>query len=1136
MESKTRNRGITLIALIITVVVMLILAGVAIAQFTGGDGIFSRVTDATREYKKQSMLEAVDLAKAYLEVEQTYKNEPITITDVIDKVKEISSINDEDYIITIDDEEQTATIIDKQTGVVIDIWIDEDGKIQTEGSIVDDIENIVKPTVTYVLDPPAGTYGDQVKITITATEEKNGIVRMVLPDNSEITYNNEKTVTREYVVTENGTYKFIVEGANGRETTKYVEVRNIKNAAEIVMEVQNSLPTNQNVSIKITYDENVRVGGQALVNTDRFQYKIENGEWQIAANAETTIQVGVNGTIYARYYDGSEGFGTVTAEVHNIDKIAPNTFNLSTTKTTNSITVSGSTIDTATAGCAENNYGIAGYQFQLKNSTGSVITSWTTLQEETSYTFNNLTQGETYQVSMRAVDKAGTITEATNKDLSVTLDSIADSSTAIGISYSPTTPTKGNVQVTFTNNSDQSGLTLKYQKDSTSGSWTTYTGPVTMETNGTVYARLFDENEQYTNTATATVKNIDKIAPTAFNLSTTKTTNSITVSGSSTDTATEGCAAENYGIAGYQFQLKNNEGTVITSWTTAQASGSYTFSNLTQGTTYKVSMRAVDKAGNMTEATNKDTSVTLGTVADSSTAIAISYNPSTATKGNVQVTFTNNSGQSGLTLKYQIESTTGTWTEYKEPVTMETNGKVYARLFDKNEQYTNTATATVDNIDKVLPVISSATASTSWGKTNSVTITATDTGTTDCATENIGIVGYGINQSNTTEPSYTTVAATTSLNTTVNVSANGTYYVWVKDQAGNAANKQVIVNRIDTTPPTTATIASSNVEETTFTLTAKGADGQSGIAKYEFYLNGKLEKTITTTSGTATYNVTGKTGGQSYKYKVRVYDKVGLYKESSEITVTTQKAVLPIAEAVSVGDFVNYDAGTWIEADFNKITSSPGSPTVNKSSSKPTSQGQFGGFTNGQSRNSNSTPYNTSYTPDYSGWRVWDIDENTGEITLISAGHSETYYHGGGGNAQASINILKNRDCSMYENQYAKSGSAHILTGQEVVEWYNKQFNTNYTLIDNNYSDSTFYWETFTTAEPISVLENGSYFWLASLFDTNHLYGIGPDSRRVSNYYNGARGVRVLVSLESDVQVKEGTATGGVTTWDIVGN
>ena len=241
----------------------------------------------------------------------------------------------------------------------------------------------------------------------------------------------------------------------------------------------------------------------------------------------------------------------------------------------------------------------------------------------------------------------------------------------------------------------------------------------------------------------------------------------------------------------------------------------------------------------------------------------------------------------------------------------------------------------------------------------------------------------------------------------------------------------------------------------------------------------------------------------------------------------------PIASVVSVGDFVNYDAGTWNQSvDTSKIESSGG--TVTWSEELPTSQGQFGGFTAGQSRNSNSTPYNTSYAPDYSGWRVWDIDESTGEITLISAGHPETYYHGT--NSSTSINILRNRDCSMYENEYAKSGSAHILTGQEAVEWYNKQFNTNRTLIDNNWSDSTFYAKTFTTAEPISVLENGSYFWLASPGGNGGLYIVYPDGRYVGTSGNLARGVRVLVSLESDVQVKEGTATGGVTTWDIVGN
>src|SRR5574344_529843 len=185
------------------------------------------------------------------------------------------------------------------------------------------------------------------------------------------------------------------------------------------------------------------------------------------------------------------------------------------------------------------------------------------------------------------------------------------------------------------------------------------------------------------------------------------------------------------------------------------------------------------------------------------------------------------------------------------------------------------------------------------------------------------------------------------------------------------------ITPVDTTNPTVAIVASSNVEGTTFTLTATGQD-ETSIQKYEFYINGTLEKTETTTEGTATYNVTGKAGSTNYTCKVIVYDAAGNYKESEEIIVTTKTVEpLPIATTVQVGDYVNYDAGNWNSStDASKITSSGG--TVTWSSSLPTTQGQFGGFTNGQSRNENSTPYSSSYAPRTAGWRVWDIDSTTG--------------------------------------------------------------------------------------------------------------------------------------------------------------
>ena len=49
---KKYNKGITLIALVITIIVLLILAGITIATLTGENGILTRATKAQEETKK----------------------------------------------------------------------------------------------------------------------------------------------------------------------------------------------------------------------------------------------------------------------------------------------------------------------------------------------------------------------------------------------------------------------------------------------------------------------------------------------------------------------------------------------------------------------------------------------------------------------------------------------------------------------------------------------------------------------------------------------------------------------------------------------------------------------------------------------------------------------------------------------------------------------------------------------------------------------------------------------------------------------------------------------------------------------------------------------------------------------------
>ena len=54
---KNSNSGITLIALVVTIIVLLILAGISIAMLSGNNGILTRTTDAKTKTERQSVIE-----------------------------------------------------------------------------------------------------------------------------------------------------------------------------------------------------------------------------------------------------------------------------------------------------------------------------------------------------------------------------------------------------------------------------------------------------------------------------------------------------------------------------------------------------------------------------------------------------------------------------------------------------------------------------------------------------------------------------------------------------------------------------------------------------------------------------------------------------------------------------------------------------------------------------------------------------------------------------------------------------------------------------------------------------------------------------------------------------------------------
>ncbi len=83
-----KQNGITLIALVITIIVLLILAGVSIAMLTGDNGILTKAKSANEQNKEAEIKEALSLATSTIiadQIDPTVEIKPTLNADTLAK-------------------------------------------------------------------------------------------------------------------------------------------------------------------------------------------------------------------------------------------------------------------------------------------------------------------------------------------------------------------------------------------------------------------------------------------------------------------------------------------------------------------------------------------------------------------------------------------------------------------------------------------------------------------------------------------------------------------------------------------------------------------------------------------------------------------------------------------------------------------------------------------------------------------------------------------------------------------------------------------------------------------------------------------------------------------------------------------
>lgn len=88
------NKGVTLVALVITIIVLLILAGVTLSMVMGDSGIFSKANKASSETTISSAKDAVRLATLEAVTDQYDDNGAITTTNEITYENVVTKVGD----------------------------------------------------------------------------------------------------------------------------------------------------------------------------------------------------------------------------------------------------------------------------------------------------------------------------------------------------------------------------------------------------------------------------------------------------------------------------------------------------------------------------------------------------------------------------------------------------------------------------------------------------------------------------------------------------------------------------------------------------------------------------------------------------------------------------------------------------------------------------------------------------------------------------------------------------------------------------------------------------------------------------------------------------------------------------------
>ena len=218
---KEREKGITLIALVITIIVLLILAAVSIAMLTGENGILKKASTAKEKHLIAQYEEELNLCIMEM---QTDELGTLTMQKLIEKLPQYIQASQPGEQCEWDTKQET----EEPTGTYkgYDFYVDKNKKAHITGKATG---IMISCSVS-----PSGYTNKNVTATIKITcNEGIQSIKQIEPTVEEVTVSGIETTIIKENIGENTTFKYEVIDSKGTKATKIAQITNIDKDAPV---------------------------------------------------------------------------------------------------------------------------------------------------------------------------------------------------------------------------------------------------------------------------------------------------------------------------------------------------------------------------------------------------------------------------------------------------------------------------------------------------------------------------------------------------------------------------------------------------------------------------------------------------------------------------------------------------------------------------------------------------------------------------------------------------------------------------------------------------------------------------------------------------------------------------------------